>query len=178
MSPRMSLALSTVIYTCIRYTSVVLQNSWLYGSCAKNRAFFYIIFCRLQLFGDFCLDLWSRTIWSWTIGPCGPTPGPFLIWKNFLRQICSRTMHIWNAHCALLQESVCYMLLESGDSGVARGKGGRFPLWQRKIVKNREKERENREKERKNKGKSRKRGKIGKKRPKSRRFFHFASPDK
>ena len=53
-----------------------------------------------------------------------------------------------------------------------RGKGGRVPpLTAKKIVKNREKERIIRKK-------SRNRGKIGKKRPKSGRFFHIAPPDK
>ena len=43
------------------------------------------------------------------LGPYGP--GSFIIWRNFLRQICSRSIYL---KCILLQEHVyvCYILLE------------------------------------------------------------------
>ena len=46
-------------------------------------------------FWDFGLGLWSRTI-SYAPGPYGP--GPLIILKNFLSQICSRT--IFEKHTA------------------------------------------------------------------------------
>ena len=35
-------------------------------------------------------------------------PGPLIIWNNILRQICSRVLF----ECTLLQEHICFMLLE------------------------------------------------------------------
>ena len=60
------------------------------------------------LFSDFGLDLWSRAIWSWTIGTLWS-------WTIHNSKEFSKS-HMLQDHtylkCTLLQEHVCYMLLE------------------------------------------------------------------
>ena len=49
---------------------------------------------------------------SYGPGPLGPYgSGPFIIWKNFSKSNMLQD-HIWNAHCSIMKEHVCYMLLE------------------------------------------------------------------